>query len=642
MNKFSAKWKRLNDNDKWCLTIWLLFDVLLGLIIFLNANWFYLDAPYFLTLYKKIGIWGMFFLKGERFCPLVYTIDNILSAYISAEPTIHYMLQWLYWSCGMLIAIKFLGYYNIKYQYRIFCAFLMVMCTSFTENMFTLGKMELLLSVWLIIYFLAIYKILYAEKRKWYLIFELSILGAFITKETSLIMLAPVVMLIIYMSIWDRKKLKAALCLGLILGLNLIALQVYRSMYVVAGEYTTFGFSLGEYISKLAFYVKIHFDIIAIGVIGGIVCIINWFKEKKSEDAYLLIINLTGWGYLLAVSVFRWRMSYYIYPVAILFSLSFISVFQGQIKKKIKMCCLLIVLLNLVYAMNYNYKVATSQMDLGKTFEQSINSIIKHTNSDSKILVTSYDFYEEPIMQTKTLLEYYGEARDVIGVKQEINNSNMDEGVLALYGYTLEDYKELKSDCKPQIGDYILINRNVRNFRGDVRGVNPAADNIDSEKLFQILGVKAELVDKTIIERNWLSFSDPDFKQNTIAGYELWKVNNTGNSITGIYTDGWSGKEVNILNYNNKSNMRIYLRESASSWSGESQNSIQIFLNNEMMGTIQLDNQKKYIDINDYITEKNYKDGDVIRLVVEKTDIPSKYGRDDDRELGVMMEIEEQ
>lgn len=454
MNKFSTKWKRLNDNDKWCLTIWLLSDVLLGLIIFLNANWFYLDAPYFLTLYKKIGIWGMFFLKGERFCPLVYTIDNILSAYISAEPTIHYMFQWLYWSCGMLIAIKFFGYYNIKYQYRIFCAFLMVMCTSFTENMFTLGKMELLLSVWLIIYFLAIYKILYAEKRKWYLIFELSILGAFITKETSLIMLAPVVMLIIYMAIGDRKKLKAALCSGFILGLNLIALQVYRSMYVVAGEYTTFGFSLGEYISKLAFYVKIHFDIIAIGVIGGIACIINWFKEKKSEDAYLLIINLTGWGYLLAVSVFRWRMSYYIYPVAILFSLSFISVFQGQIKKKIKMCCLLIVSLNLVYAMNYNYKVATSQMDLGKTFEQSINSIIKHTNSDSKILVTSYDFYEEPIMQTKTLLEYYGEARDVIGVKQEINNSNMDEGVLALYGYTLEDYKELKSDCKPQIGDY--------------------------------------------------------------------------------------------------------------------------------------------------------------------------------------------
>lgn len=208
VNKLSAKWKRFNDNDKWCLTIWFLFDVLLGLIIFLNANWFYLDVPHFLTEYKETGVWGVFFLKWERFCPLVYTIDNILSAYISAEPTVHYMFQWLYWSCGMLIAIKFFGYYNIKYQYRIFCIFLMGMCTSFTENMFTLGKMELLLSVWLIIYFLAIYKILYAEKRKWYLIFELSILGAFITKETSLIMLAPVVMLIIYMSIWDRKKLK--------------------------------------------------------------------------------------------------------------------------------------------------------------------------------------------------------------------------------------------------------------------------------------------------------------------------------------------------------------------------------------------------------------------------------------------------
>lgn len=341
INRFRAKWEGLNENDKWCWGTWLLFDIALGLIIFLNAGWFYLDTPYFLTEYEKIGIWGAFFSKCDRFYPLVLTIDNILSTYISAEPTVHYMFQWLYWSCGLLIAINFLKNYNVKYQYRFSCVFLMSICTPFAENIFTLGKMELLLSVWLIIYFEAIYKILYdatCRKMVWYIIFEIGVFFALITKETSLIMLAPIVMLIIYIAIYDRKKIRNILCIGGILALNLIALQIYKNVYVVAGEYTNFSFSIGEYWTRLSFYLRVHFDIIIVGIISGIACIINWWKEKKSEDAYLTIINLTGWSYLLAISIFRWRMSYYIYPVAVMFSLSFIAIFRRKVKKKMLMC----------------------------------------------------------------------------------------------------------------------------------------------------------------------------------------------------------------------------------------------------------------------------------------------------------------
>lgn len=293
-----------------------------------------------------------------------------------------------------------------------------------------------------------------------------------------------------------------------------------------------------------------------------------------------------------------------------------------------------------LYAINYNYKVATSQIDLGKIFTQSVNSLMEYTDSNSKILVTSYSFYEEPIREAKILLDHYGETRNLIGIKSEITNSDMDDTVLALYGYTMEDYEKIKNDCKPQIGDYILINRNIRNFRGDIRGVNPAMDNIDTKTLFQALGVKAELMDKTILERNWLSFSTSNFKQSVMCGYELWKVTDVGNIITGIYADGWSGKEVCISDYNMDSNLRVYIGAFASSWSGDTENSIQVWIDNRMVGEIQINEEGKSINFNDYITAENYKDGNIIKLIVTKTDFPSRYGGNDDRELGAIMDIE--
>ena len=640
ISKVKNKFKNLDQSDRWCLLIFVVINIALGTMLYLNMRYFYYDNPTVLS-YNMESVKGLFFTKVERFFPMTFVIQGLTSQFISSSPVAHYMVQFLYYLIGACGLFALLNDLKIKFSYQCFLVLLLEMCTTFSENMFTIGKMELLVSVCLIYFIRSLYSLVLHNKKRQignFLIYEISIAIALLTKETALIMLVPVGLLFIYAYLFDKERFPRVVKVAFILVCNIVALQIYKHIYVVQGEYTSFDLSIKSYLYNLVWYLQNHFDIMLIGFIGGGVSLIQWIKDRKNlQPAFLLMVNLTGWAYLLAMSMWRWALSYYLYPMVPLFAISFAGIFIYKYHIKL---CLAVSFLPLLYAVNYNYKVAVSHIDVGQVYSESIDSIISLTPEGGRVLMENLNFFEEPIHQTNLLMKQLNHEVDVLGIYQELTGNELDESVLQMYGYSLEDYEQLKSTFRPQVGDYIVVYLNQRSFRGAVRGINPSGlyNGGDSMLTNSKYGYKLELVDKNTIKRQWISLGNRSLKQTTEAGYLIYKVVECGLQISGMYEDGWSGEIVTVTSLNPDRIIKINTGTMACAWRGITNNSIDIIVNDEIVNTVELDSSKSSFVLNDYV--KYFSSNDVISLKVKNVDSPKNYGSADDRILGIMMDIQ--
>lgn len=641
MQKLKTKWAQLNYLDKSSLVLFFSFHFVIVMTLYTNMHWFYLDMPYCITLYQRMSLTDWFFNQVERFYPMTWIIHSFVSIFLSDSPKVHFLVQYLYWFIGLTVCFALLSKFKLRCWHKIFIIMLMGICTTFAESMFTIGKQELLLSVCIIFFLKAAYTILYADSKNIYgnlMLYELSIFICLLTKETAMILLVPMGLLALYTLIYDQERRRKASLLGGILLLNFIVLYVYKNVYVVDSNYVSFRLEPVSYLRGILWYLKYHFDIMIVGGVSGIVCFTKWIKAKGNHVyAFLLSVNLSGWAYLLAISIFRQNMSYYIYPMVVLFAISFAIIFITGFQVKL---CVALLAIPLLYAAEYNSKVAVSHIDLGKAFTESLESVIEHTDHNGeRVLVENYNFYEEPITEANILLNYWGHPMDLLGIHQEISSDVLDTDTVELYGYTMQEYEAIRELFQPRVGDYILVYFNRRAFRGPIRGVNPSGLIGGGASVYETTGsgYKVELIDKNVCKRQWLSLKSADLLEETQAGYALYKITELTFQTEGIYADGWSREEITITGADSANALNIRTGAMACSWRGEEVNGIDIVLNGEVIETVEIKNSGSQFIINDYI--ESFTATDIIKLVIQKADSPINYGSDDDRMLGVQITI---
>lgn len=632
--------------DKVTFFLFVLFNVMLVGILYCNMQLFYLDAPYFILHCRNMGVWSNFFHKAGRINLLVPTIILGTSKYISINPAIHFLVQWTYWFIGILGGVRLLGFFEKKLWKRLLVISLLFLCSTFAENMFTLGKHEIMLNTCIIFFLYGFYGTIYKERQARYLIiYEISILLALITKETALIIIVPVFIMAIYSFIWNKMILKRSVIALVVIIADFILYSIYKYFYFVSSEYTTYSFSIYTTAQNVLWYVEYHMDIILFGVLGLVCLIAKWLKNKSDgKIAFLLAINITGWCYLVAISMWRWTMSYYIYCMVVFFSIPVIEVTLIS-NKFLKVIIESVVMLFIISASIYNYKVAYSHIDLGKAFTESLKSIEANTIDGSKVFCENYNFYEEPVLEANYVLAYDGCNTKIYGVNQEVTGIELDKSILDLYGYSIEQYFDLKPILNPKEGDYLLIYLNNRNFRGPIRGVNPSfLQNEDGKSFYTINGnnYSLTLVDRNEYKRKWLSVGDPSggIFNDSISGYMLYRIDNIGIAVSGLYQDGWSGKEVTVSGIGDK-DVIMHVGTIATSWKGKDTNTINIYPldGDECIASINV-RSGDLINISKIIKEKT--DKNVIKLEIAETDSPRNYGSDDTRELGMILQFVEE
>lgn len=156
-----AKNKVITDADRLMIGIFVLFNFLLVTSLYTEMGWFYFDAPTHIIAYSNVdNAFSWFFRESERYFPLLQTISTLTSQFLGTEPRFHFVVQYCYTLIGCLFCMNLLSKMGIKTKYQFITMLLLVGISTFAEQMFTLGKAELLMCTGIFIYINALYSMI--------------------------------------------------------------------------------------------------------------------------------------------------------------------------------------------------------------------------------------------------------------------------------------------------------------------------------------------------------------------------------------------------------------------------------------------------------------------------------------------------
>lgn len=620
--------------------------------IIYNCEFFPLDTPMHM-MWSRLGLKNFFFtpstaLANAKVIPLII-VHRIFGDMVVYQ----YLAQYMMFILGIILAVFILKQLGFKNQYIFYSVSFAYILTPFAENIFTNGKTEPTLIMVLMIWICFFCKVVLCKTYNIiiYVLFILSSVIVFFTKETGIVIIIPVFLLFLYAMIFDNSK-KLAACIAVVLMLFSLGLwYLYNKKYFISSNYRSIEISYHTIISNFKCYWKYNFDVLIVGIISLYTLIKNFLKYRKIECFILLSINLMGWAYFVGMLLWKWSFGYYLLPVSVIFSLTLVTAFvqiseQFNDKKAIRwyiwgMKSLLCVLC--IYGLRTNYLVAVSHITMGNIYTQCMNEIIENVPNGSRILLASSNSYEEPVVETEILLnEIYNKDIQVLGAKQSlIPTSNIiNENILQLYGTTKEEFEQMEELAQPQAGDYLIYFYNARNFYYQVRNMVPVSYDTLLENYISNNMDSLYLVSENNIEDKYLGWNGSSLQiMSNICGFKAFKVDKKGCLVEGIYGDNWSGKKVVIRNYSRGSGMAIKVTHAGVS-TGSLDNKIDIYVGEVLCDKIYLSETMPEVTI--YLDQ--YLDGSDrlsdITLAIEHVFVPKelKLG-EDTRELGVRCDI---
>lgn len=126
----------------------------------------------------------------------------------------------------------------------------------------------------------------------------------------------------------------------------------------------------------------------------------------------------------------------------------------------------------------------------------------------------------------------------------------------------------------------------------------------------------------------------------TVNGHEVavFAKNIVDINVTGIYSDGWSGREIFIKGFDSASDVDIQFKASATSFVGRTGNKVKVFVDGKMVNTVDVDCIGENINLNDLVLKEIH--GEEIRLEIEEMICPldEQIGVDP-RQLGILVDI---
>lgn len=618
--------------------IWIVLQLLFQL------KYFILDNPTDLVMANK-SIIDCLTAKSIRMEVLYNVIHAFITKIFGNVPTTHYLLQYMFYLLNIFLVFLLIKLFGKKNRDEILLFFFVTIGTTVAENLFTIGKREIFLTTGLLLGGLVLFYLLFKENGKASLYFKLvfwmiSLIFCLMIKETGIVILAFYFIMLFY-AVFIKKNNRKAIILslvGLIISIGIV--QLYRINYIIENgtNYTSVSFNITSFINNLLYYLKYQIDIFVLGTVGIISGIVSFFKNKRDERrAYLLAINLTGWSYIVGMCIWRWALSYYLYPALVLFSISLLNLFFLEYKVIVRRTIWVFGGFLILFSTLNNWNVATSHIDMGKTYSESIDTLQKMTKTGDRILLENYTCYDEPSVQTNLLLNtYLGNDLSVIGINQNVTGIDPDPASLTIYGMTEDEYRDMKEEAWPRKNDYVVLYINNRDFYGPVRAVNPAYNDATDSKLKE-MGYTLELIDAQSIDRYTIGFVNEKFKKKTMAsGYKIFKVKDRSAVVSGYWEDGWTGKRIEIKDYSPKNDMQISINQIGYDLS---KNTISILINEKKVSEEDIKTGDK-IEINKYIFGEKTEKYNVV-IEIKSTFIPSdKYPSDDNRELGININIE--
>jgi len=626
--------------NKYCILL-VLLNVILFRIIGYYSDYFYLDTP-LRMMWVKRSISSFFFHRDVEVTYLSFVPQILANRVFGDSVKVLYLAQFVVFILGIVVLYMLLSKLLKSKLARVICVLVVYTLSTFAENIFTNGKAETTVLVSFILFSYFFYLILFDKNNNLqiskYVFFEISIIFTLFSKVTGIVIIVPVIILYLYYSFYEKnsEKKKKMLTILVLVSLNLLLWFVYNKVFRIPSTYTSYNITFYSIYNNLYSYIKYNFDVFFMGIISFVFILREIFSKERNEDvSFLLAINLMGWAYIVGMCFWRWSSSYYLFPVSALFAISTTSFFRSKEFKEKSIVLILIVIVG-VYGIRTNYLVATSQIDVGQIYAESINDILDLSEADARVLIATSDFYEEPVVQTQRLLNnVFDKKIQICGINQNLLNKNMKDysDILALYGYTLEQYNVLKEGLNPKKGDYIIVYENDRNFYGNIRGINPSLINNgidDSLKQYDL-----KLLSENKIERKYIGL---DNRKLTIkanyAGYKLYQVNKVRSYVQGVYQDGWTEENFVIKNYTIGEGLQISIRDIGTTINGYKENDLSIYVNDKKIENFIVRGTNEVIDMDS--TLKGFEGSIDINFSVNKTFCPLDLGfSSDNREIGL-------
>ena len=632
--------------EKEVLFLVIISQVMIALILLLNLEYFPIDNPSVLLM-SQGDFFDYIFISNIRL-DFMYNIVCWISFYFfGSTPQVIFIIQWIFFELVYAIIYKLCSRFTQNFKAKIFIVFMGMIATSVAEQLFTIGKKEIFLMLGIASVMWFTYKFFYVEMSKYSMGISLFLLGISILfsltlKETSKVLLVWFLLVVVYNWVWQPNNRKKIWPYSAVIVCVLLIVEIYKKIYIVSSAYTNVNLQFSTIIHNIAYYVRYDFDIIAMGIIGAISGIRGWIGERKNYNRqFCFLINICGWGYFCGMTLWKWPFSYYLYPCAVMFAMSLIG-FVAYTTNRIKKIIICILLLISVYSIDYNYKVAISHIDLGRVYTDSINRINEVIKIEpGRVLVEDNNFYEEQPKQMSILLNgYLGNSIEVIGIKQWLYDVPMDESTLTLYESNMDEVKEYTEDFEPQIGDYVIKYVNVRNFNGSVRGVNPVNSPSYTSEL-ENKWYDLELVNKSENNRKCIGADRRGIHIYPMQyGYALYRIVDRSYNIAGIDIDGWTGKELEIQNYECGLNFVIVIHDSSSVYLNLPYTEIEIWINNQFEEMIRVKPGDRLL-LDEMLENYNVTDAIDLRFIVTDTFSPNSIlGNKDTRELGINVTVE--
>lgn len=521
-----------------CYVLPAMLLLLVGISVYTGAGFFPVDNPS--VLFEGQLGWDRVvqaFTDNGR-TDFMYSIVVFLATCVFPNtPVTHFMVQFAFFAITGAFTCILLRVSRVRPL--IICLSLMVwICgSSVAEQLYTIGKKEIFLAASIALCLLCLHGLIIANatgKKRWlfYGGYFAGLFFSFTIKETSIILVCPLLLLQAYAVVWKKEYIKpSAVCLAVCVVLILFQ-KGYQSIFISDNGYTAYEISLLMIIKNAVYYVRYNFDILAWGGIGFVANALAFLRgNRQSKYAFFLIVNLTGWAYIGGLCFWRWPMSYYLYPPLVLFALSLggidgVKSLQSKAwQKLLKVAFVAVGAISLIYGVVSNYCVGSSHVDVSRAYTDSIYTLLGAVKDGDRVLLDNYDAHLEQVYQTRRLLTlYFHEDVSVYGANQSIWGDTVTDEALQLYGYTRETYEQEKALAVPRVGDYIVHYINNRNYYGQTRAVNPSSTEDVYEKL-QKMGYALEPIGESIHRRLlWDTTGGLFGIGETEAGYQIWRV----------------------------------------------------------------------------------------------------------------------
>ncbi|GAB4489505.1 MAG: hypothetical protein OHK006_21300 [Thermodesulfovibrionales bacterium] len=501
--------------------------------------------------------------KSGRYIPLftasfaaVYAVFGFaLHAYYTAGAVI--MLASLFLICAITAAIcgsRTAG---------VVSALLAVTASPVAENIYTLGKQEPKLLVFILAALYLLTRAFFRENSGKPDVTAANIIGSaflillgLLMKETAaaMIVFAAAGMVLSFLvrdtDASRKENVRAYSVFFAAVAAVIVLVKLFIWYFTPIGSkevYTTYPITRELITANLTYYARQLPDVLLFYVLStAVLAAAAWKRPAGSAHRIIFAASLLAlaFGYAGGMLFWRWPLGYYMLVPAVLLPIVLVS--GVWMSRSIRGSRLLLgslvalVVLSRLYSIPYGVYVVGMQKTADCLFTEAIGAYAEKAVDGERLLVEEWPFYNEQVMQSNILVrDIYGrKGLRVEGINDLLNIRETSSDTLILFGVGELPAREPRL---PRKGDYLLVLDCENPSSWVVRGVSHCDDAAMISE-----GRGLELVSQRKIAWKGIQAEAPGFSpklRNYRKEYRLYKIRDWKMiSWRGRWADGWIGR----------------------------------------------------------------------------------------------------